>query len=70
MKYRSTCVFVFCFLFLQKGPKKNAMKESLMAVGFNFYLILARLIDVDPHMTDSKNCLSFLNSSMVVDKFY
>ena len=39
---------------LQKGPKKNAMKASLMAVGFNFYLILARLIDVDPHMTESR----------------
>ena len=25
-----------------------------MAVGFNFYLILARLIDVDPHMTESR----------------
>ena len=37
------------------------MKASLMAVGFNFYLILARLIDVDPHMTEGR--LKFIISS-------
>ena len=42
-----TCTF-------QKGPAKNALKESLVTVGFAFYLILARMHDIDPHLTDSK----------------
>ncbi|PVD21456.1 hypothetical protein C0Q70_19629 [Pomacea canaliculata] len=56
-----------------KGKKKNALKESVMEVGFTYYLILARMTDIDPHLPDSlqltpdkqkaldyykKNCLS------------
>ena len=36
----------------QKGPSKNALKESLMAVGFNFYLTLARMSDIEPTLTE------------------
>ncbi|KAL4234550.1 hypothetical protein ACF0H5_006191 [Mactra antiquata] len=35
-----------------KGPAKNALKESLITVGFNFYLILARMHDIDPQLNE------------------
>ncbi|XP_053402419.1 inositol 1,4,5-trisphosphate receptor type 1-like isoform X7 [Mercenaria mercenaria] len=35
-----------------KGPQKNALKENLMAVGFKFYLILARMHDIDPQLDE------------------
>ena len=47
------------------------MKASLMAVGFNFYLILARLIDVDPHMTESRlKCVISLTKSYLFTSHY
>ncbi|KAK7114914.1 hypothetical protein V1264_000891 [Littorina saxatilis] len=36
-----------------KGKKKNALKESVMEVGFTYYLILARMMDIDPHLIDT-----------------
>ncbi|XP_076449737.1 inositol 1,4,5-trisphosphate-gated calcium channel ITPR1-like isoform X2 [Babylonia areolata] len=36
-----------------KGKKKNALKESVMEVGFTCYLILARMMDIDPHVMDT-----------------
>ncbi|WAR13612.1 ITPR1-like protein [Mya arenaria] len=38
-----------------KGPSKNALKESLTAVGFNFYLILARMSDIEPKLSERLN---------------
>jgi hypothetical protein len=38
---------------VQKGKKKNALKESVMEVGFTYYLMLARMMDIDPHLVDS-----------------
>ncbi|BFZ12930.1 hypothetical protein BsWGS_15969 [Bradybaena similaris] len=36
-----------------KGKKKSKLRESIIEVGFTFYLILARMIDVDPHLIES-----------------
>ena len=41
---------VVSLLSVQKGKKKNALKESVMEVGFTYYLILARMMDIDPHL--------------------
>ncbi|CAG5132421.1 unnamed protein product, partial [Candidula unifasciata] len=56
-----------------KGKKKSALRESVIKVGFTFYLILARMIDIDPLLVENlkltpenikafeyyrKNCLS------------
>ncbi|KAH3769470.1 hypothetical protein DPMN_170739 [Dreissena polymorpha] len=38
-----------------KGPSKNALKESLMAVGFRYYLILARMTDIHPQLAERLN---------------
>ncbi|XP_041375271.1 inositol 1,4,5-trisphosphate receptor type 1-like [Gigantopelta aegis] len=35
-----------------KGKKKNALKEMIADVGFSFYMILARMTDIDIHHLD------------------
>ncbi|XP_055890997.1 inositol 1,4,5-trisphosphate receptor-like isoform X3 [Biomphalaria glabrata] len=36
-----------------KGKRKSALRESVADVGFIFYLILARMIDIDPALLDT-----------------
>ncbi|XP_046366515.2 inositol 1,4,5-trisphosphate receptor type 3-like isoform X5 [Haliotis rufescens] len=38
-----------------KGKKRNALRETVMEVGFSFYMILARMIDIDSHLVDTLN---------------
>lgn len=40
--------------FIWKGTQKNQLRETLMEVGFTFFLILARMQDIDPLMISSK----------------
>ncbi|KAK3085572.1 hypothetical protein FSP39_005468 [Pinctada imbricata] len=35
--------------------QKNQLKDTLMEVGFTFYLILARMLDLDPHLNEKLN---------------
>ncbi|XP_059139568.1 inositol 1,4,5-trisphosphate receptor type 1-like isoform X3 [Physella acuta] len=39
-----------------KGKKKSALRESVIDVGFTYYLILARMFDIDPHLSDTLKC--------------
>jgi hypothetical protein len=36
---------------LKTGDELNSLKDTLMDVGFSYYLILARMLDIDPHLT-------------------
>ncbi|XP_035825085.1 inositol 1,4,5-trisphosphate receptor type 3 isoform X3 [Aplysia californica] len=36
-----------------KGKKKSVLRESVIEVGFSFFLILARMMDIDPHLHDT-----------------
>lgn len=46
----------FCLL---QGTQKNQLRETLMEVGFTFFLILARMQDIDPLMSTSKSDVIF-----------
>lgn len=46
---------------VQKGKKKNALKESVMEVGFTYYLILARMMDIDPRLLDCEYSSPFFS---------